>query len=177
LEVLEAIRRRHSVRRYLDKDVPQDALLRILEAARLAPSAANIQPWYFVIVRDRERKRRIAESGMFARFVTDAPLVVVGCGDRKASPRWYAIDVSIAMEHMVLEATELGLGTCWIGSFDETAVKEVLKIPDRFAVVALLALGYPREGIDLVGTLVHIARRRKRLWEIAGLDEYGRPLA
>lgn len=177
MEVLEAIGKRRSVRRYLDKEVPRESLLRVLEAARLALSAANIQPWHFVVVTDRERRRRIAESGAFARFVAEAPVVIVGCGDRKASPRWHVVDVSIAMEHMVLEATELGLGTCWIGSFDEQVVREVAKIPERFSVVALLALGYPREGADLMGALVHAIRRRKRIEEIASLDEYGKPVA
>lgn len=164
------------MRKYMDKDVSEEVLSRILEAARLAPSAANIQPWYFVVVKDNERKRRIAESGPFARFIADAPVVIVGCGDRKASPRWYVVDVSIAMEHIVLEATELGLGTCWVGSFNEAVVKEVLKIPDRFAVVALLALGYPKEGLDVTSTLAHMMHRRKKLEDIVCLDEYGNPL-
>lgn len=176
MEVLEAIRMRHSVRSYLDKEIPKDLLIRILEAARLAPSAANIQPWYFVVVMDRKKKRRIAESGAFGRFVADAPVVIVGCGDRKASPRWHVVDVSIAMEHMVLEATELGLGTCWVGSFNENVVKEVLKLPERFSVIALLALGYPREGMDLMARFVHLIHKRKKLQEIAGLDEYEKVL-
>jgi nitroreductase len=71
--------------------------------------------------------------------------VIVGCGNKEASPKWYKVEVSIAMEHMVLEATELGLGTCWVGSFDEKKVKEILKIPEEYRVIALLTIGYPYE--------------------------------
>jgi nitroreductase len=98
----------------------------------------------------------------------------VGCGDREKSPKWFAVDVSIALEHIVLKATEEGLGSCWIGSFDEKIVKEVLGIPERYSIVALIALGYPTEGLDLnLASLLHM-RSRKKVEEIASLNEYGR---
>lgn len=172
MEVFEAIRRRRSVRAYARTPVPGERLGRILEAARLAPSAENIQPWYFVAVTDHEKRREIAKSGVFAGSLGDPPVVIVGCGDRKASPKWYTVDVSIAMQNMVLAATSEGLGTCWIGSFDEGLVKKLLKIPERFSVVALLTVGYPREKL---GPTVETARpvRRKRLEDIVGFEEYG----
>ncbi len=167
MDVLEAIRRRTSVRRYLDREVPAEVIDRILEAARLAPSASNRQPWYFIVVTDKEKKKKIAESGRWAGFVVDAPAVIVGCGDRSASPKWYPVDVSIAMEHMALEATELGLGTCWIGSFDEDVVRGLLNIPNRYGVVALLSVGYPSEAS---AASVHY---RKKIEEISGFNDYG----
>ena len=172
MEVFEAIQRRKSVRTYTKTPVPEEKLGKILEAARLAPSAENIQPWYFIVVTDHEKRKQIAKSGVFAEFLDEAPVVIVGCGDRKASPKWYVIDVAIAMQNMVLAATAEGLGTCWIGSFDEGLVKRLLKIPERFEVVALLTVGYPRKKLDLTGKFVHFIRRKKRLNEIVGFEEY-----
>lgn len=173
MEVFEAIRRRKSVRAYLPTPVPREKLEKILEAARLAPSAENIQPWYFVVVTDPERRRRIAKSGRFARFLVESPVVIVGCGDRRASPRWHSTDVAIAMQNMVLAATGEGLGTCWIGSFDEGLVRGLLKIPERFRIVALLAVGYPRRKLDLLGKMAHLIHRRKKLEKMVGFEEYG----
>ncbi len=172
MEVFEAIQKRYSCRKYLEKDIPKDLILKILEAARLAPSAGNIQPWFFIIVNDKEKKEIIAKSGRWASFIEKAPIVIVGCGNKEASPKWYKVDVSIAMEHMVLEATELGLGTCWVGSFDEKKVKEILKIPEKYEVIALLAIGYPAEKIDIMGKMLHLIKPRKKIEEIFSFNEY-----
>lgn len=172
MEVFEAIRRRKSVRAYASTPVPREILERILEAARLAPSAENRQPWYFIVVTDLEKRKRIAKSGRFAGFLKESPIVIVGCGDRKASPKWHVVDVTIAMQNMVLVATGEGLGTCWVGSFDEGLVKRLLKIPEHLKVVALLAVGYPRKKLDLLAKILHFFRRRKRLDKIVGFEEY-----
>lgn len=172
MEVFEAIQKRRSVRAYTKIPVPKEKLERILEAARLAPSAENIQPWYFIVVTDPEKRKRIARSGIFAGFLEESPVVIVGCGDRVASPKWYAIDVAIAMQNMAVAATAEGLGTCWIGSFDEGLIKKLLKIPERFEVIALLTVGYPREKLDLTGKIAHDIRRKKRLDKIVGFEEY-----
>jgi nitroreductase len=170
MEVFEAVQRRRSVRAYAKTPVPDEKLERILEAARLAPSAENIQPWYFVVVTDHEKRKQIAQSRIFAGFQEGSPVVIVGCSDRKASPKWYEIDVAIAMQNMVLAATAEGLGTCWIGSFDEGLLKKLLKIPEHFTVVALLTVGYPREKLDLTKKIAHPIR--KRLEDIVGFEEY-----
>jgi nitroreductase len=172
MEVFEAIQRRRSVRAYAKTPVPEEKLGKILEAARLAPSAENIQPWYFVVVTDHKKRKEIAQSGIFAGFLDESPVVIVGCGDRKASPKWYAIDVAISMQNMVLAATAEGLGTCWIGSFDEGLLKKLLKIPEHFSVVALLTIGHPREKLDLTAKMVQSIRRKKRLEDIVGFEEY-----
>ncbi|MEM2926831.1 MAG: nitroreductase family protein [Candidatus Bathyarchaeia archaeon] len=173
MEVLEAIRKRRSVRSYLETPVPEELLYEVLEAARLAPSAANIQPWHFIIVRERETRAKIAKICSFGKFLTESPIVIVGCGDAKASPRWYAIDTSIALENLVIAATGLGLGTCWIGSFDEEELSSLLALPKNLRVVALVSLGFPREKIDLGARLLHAVRPRKRLEEIVSLEKYG----
>jgi len=172
LEVFEAIQKRHSVRAYLPNPVPHEKLARILEAARLAPSASNVQPWHFVVVTDKQKRKELSES-RYAGFLAEAPVIIVGCGDAEVSPKWHAIDVTIALENMVLAATGEGLGTCWIGSFEEQKVKQSLNIPAKFRVVALLAVGYEREELDSTGKAIQLIRRRKRLQDIASLDSFG----
>jgi len=99
MDVLEAIQKRRSIRAYLDKMVSEDKIEKILEAARLAPSAGNIEPWHFIVVTDAE-KRKALSKGIFARFISEAPVVIVACGDKKASADWYAVDTSLAVENI-----------------------------------------------------------------------------
>ena len=175
MEVFEAIRKRHSIRAYLNNEVSTEKLERILEAGRLAPSAGNIQPWHFIVVTDTYKRKKLSR-GRFAKFLVESPVVLVGCGDIKASPNWYVVDTTIAMQNMVLAATSEDLGTCWIGSFNENQVKELLSIPERFRVIALLALGYPREKLDLAGKVLHFFRRKKKLEKIVSVEEFGNPM-
>jgi len=140
----------------------------MLEAARLAPSAGNRQPWYFIVVRDPELKRRVAEAARGQMFIADAGAIVVAVSDPTVSPRWHDKDVMIAMEHLILVATELGYGTCWIGAFDEGEVKRVLGIPEQYRVVALTPVGVPAESPP--------PRPRKGLEEIAFEDRWGNRL-
>ncbi|MEM2341392.1 MAG: nitroreductase family protein [Candidatus Bathyarchaeia archaeon] len=175
MDVFEAIRSRRSIRSYEPTPIPRDKLEKILEAARLAPSAGNIQPWHFIVVTDSEKRRKLAKAP-FAGFLKEAPVVIVGCGNQKASPKWFMIDVAIAMQNMVLAATAEGLGTCWVGSFNENDVKEMLKIPDDYRVVALLALGYPHKKLDIQSKILHSIRRRKKLEEIVSFEEIGKNL-
>lgn len=150
MDVIEAIRKRRSIRRYQQRPVEEEKLNRILEAGRLAPSAKNLQDWKFIVVRDPERRRRLAEAAKNQQFIAEAPVVIAACGTETryvmtCGQHTYTIDVSIAVDHMTLEATELGLGTCWIGAFYEDRVKEILGVPENIRVVALLPLGYPAE--------------------------------
>jgi len=171
LDVFEAIKTRRSIRKYSPKPVPKKLLLKIAEAAQLAPSASNIQPWHFIFVTDRDKCEQLSK-GRWAGFLTESPVVVVGCGDQKASPSWYRVDVTIALEHIVLAAASEGLGTCWIGSFIEDKVKQLIKIPEDYRVVALLALGYPLE--KLVSSGKHPIHKRKKLDQIVSYEEFGK---
>jgi len=108
MDVFEAVQERRSIRAYQDKPVPREILEKILEAARLAPSARNAEPWHFIAVTSSE-KRKALSGGRFAKFLTQTPIVIVACGDKEASPDWYAIDVALAVENMVLTATNEGL--------------------------------------------------------------------
>lgn len=148
MELMEAIRKRYSVRKYQDKPVEEGKLEGILEAARLAPSASNRQEWRFIIVKDAGRRRKLMEAAKGQAFVGQAPVVIACCAKTdnhimSCGQPCYPIDVAIAIEHMALKATEEGLGTCWVGAFYEDKAKKVLGIPDDIRVVELLALGYP----------------------------------
>jgi nitroreductase len=169
MELYEAIRSRRSVRRWLDKPIPDDVLRRVLDAGRLAPSARNLQEWKFVVVRDPGLRARLVEAARGQSFVGEAPAVIVGsavetdhvmtCGQL-----CYPIDLAIALDHMTLAAAAEGLGSCWVGAFHEEAVKEIVGIPDEVRVVALLALGYPAGEVA--------ARPRKSFDEVVVWDRW-----
>jgi nitroreductase len=155
----EIIERRRSIRSFDSKPVKTTDLIAIVEAARLAPSACNSQTWRFIAVTDRQLIHQICHEAMRPiipnRWLEKAPLVIAGCseldwvanrfGRYVTGIEYYQIDLGIAMEHMVLKATQLGLGTCWIGWFSEEDVKRILEIPKRIKVSALLAVGYPKQ--------------------------------
>ncbi len=150
MDIYTAIATRKSVRAFEERDVPEETLTRMLEATRLAPSASNRQEWRFVVVRDPHTRRRLAEAAAGQRFVGQAPVVIACCAqtDGHLMPcglPCFPIDVAIAVDHLTLCAAAEGLGTCWIGAFDEARVKEILGIPQEgVRVVALLPLGYPQ---------------------------------
>ncbi len=148
MDVMEAIRKRRSVRSYQDKEVEQEKLNLILESARLAPSAKNFQEWRFIVIRDKKTRQKLVPAANNQNFVGQAPVVIVCCSEMndyvmRCGQLAYPIDVAIAIDHMTLKATEEGLGTCWVGSFYEDKVKEILSIPKEVRVVELLTLGYP----------------------------------
>jgi nitroreductase len=148
MDLFEAIQKRHSVRRYADRPVEEEKLIKVLEAARLAPSAKNRQAWKFIVIRDPDLRRQMIDAARGQRFVGQAPVIIACCG---LDPAYHMtcgqqadlIDTAIAIEHMALMATSLGLGTCWIGAFYQDQVKRLLHIPDPVHVVELMTLGYP----------------------------------
>jgi len=145
MDVFEVIRTRRSVRKYRPEPIPDEKMNMILEVARLAPSAGNRQPWRFVLVQDADRKKAVAKAANDQMFLSDAAVIVTAVADPEGSAAWHEKDTMIALEHMVLAATALGYGTCWIGAFDEDAIKHLLKIPARMKIVALLPIGVPDE--------------------------------
>ena len=153
----DLIRQRRSIRRYIDRPVERDKILTCLEAARLAPSACNSQPWKFIVVDDKELKNELCDKafkGLYSinSFARKAPVIIAivsekskflaRIGGKIRGTQYYLIDIGIAGEHLVLQAEELGLGTCWIGWFDEQAVKSLLHIPRNKRVEVLISLGY-----------------------------------
>lgn len=167
MDIFEAIRGRRSIRNYRQEPIPDDKLEMIFEAARLAPSAANRQPWRFIVVRDANRRKALAGAANNQGFLSDAAAIVAAVGDPEVSTSWHEKDTMIALEHMALTATALGYGTCWIGAFDEDAVKRLLKIPAKMRVVALLPIGIPNE--------TPAPRPRKELSEIFFKEEWQTP--
>jgi nitroreductase len=146
MSLLDLILSRRSIRRYENKDIPEEVLQQILETGRQAPSAANRQPIRFVIVNDQDILKKLCDN-LINRFVKYAPVAIVGCADIKSllTGKWAVVDATIAMENMVIAAWTLGIGSCWIGACNEKKVKELLKIPDKWKFVALLTFGYPAE--------------------------------
>ena len=148
MDVLKAIRSRRSIRAYDSREVEEDKLLRVLEAGRLSPSAGNRQEGRFIVIKDAKTRKLLSDVARNQRFVAEAPVVIAACAvDTEyimlCGQSSYSIDTAIAVDHMTLQAVEEGLGTCWIGAFEEDKVKQILHIPDNVRVVALLPLGYP----------------------------------
>ena len=146
MSLLDVILSRRSIRKYENKEIPQEILQQILEAGRWAPSAVNRQPFRFVVVKDREIMKDLCDT-LITRFVKYAPVAIAGCADVKSflTGKWAVVDTTIAMQNMVIAAWALGIGSCWIGACNEEKVKKLLKIPDKWKVVALVTLGYPAE--------------------------------
>ncbi len=149
MTVLEVIRKRYSCRAYQQKSIEPEKLDSILEAARLAPSARNMQDWRFVVVTESETKRQVAETTNRPDVFAKAGAIIAACSNSdyvmQCGQAIGPIDVSIALEHICLQATELGLGTCWIGSFDPEKVRQILSIPADIEVIELMAVGYPAD--------------------------------
>ncbi len=148
MDVIEVIRNRRSVRSYSEKPVEREKIERLLEAARLAPSASNRQEWRFIVVTDPERRAALSKAANNQTFVAQAPVVIAACAETeghvmRCGQPCYPIDVAIAIDHMTLQAVAEGLGTCWIGAFYEQPAKEILGIPEEIRVVELLTVGYP----------------------------------
>lgn len=176
MDFYDVIRTRRSVRSYKNEPVPAATLRRVLEAARLAPSANNLQPWKFIVIRDEQLRKKVAEISFSQSFIAEAPVVIVCCGKRyHDSYSWiadhmYLVDVTIATDHLTLAARNEGLGTCWIGAFDRDALKRLLTIPEDHDPIVLTPLGYPT-GLRPF----HSGTSRKSLKEIVFSEKFGEP--
>jgi nitroreductase len=176
MDVHEAIRRRRSVRAYLSKPIPDEVMERMRQALRFAPSACNYQPWHFIFVQDPQLRQELTRLANNQRFILDPPVIVVACGFPLQAYRAMGghgnsadIDVAIAMDHLTLAAVAEGLGTCWIGAFDDAGVKRLLGAPAQAKVVAMTPLGYPVSP-DLNRPLGE--NQRKPASEIFSQDRY-----
>jgi len=171
MDLMDAIKTRRSIRRYKETPVPENLLKEVLNAARLAPSADNAQPWRIIVVMDEQLKLKLAAASYGQKFIAQAPLVLVVCGiPDEAFPTMggymsaHIVDVAIAVDHMTLAAHAVGLGTCWIGWFKEDKVREVLGIPEDVRVIALTPLGHPDESPALTP--------RKNLEDLVMYDKF-----
>jgi nitroreductase len=162
MDVFKAIETRRSIRKYQDRQIPDDLMNRIFEAGRLAPSAANRQPWAVIAVRDAETKKSVAKACNECDYVAKCDVILVCFGDPR--DRWYEIDAAVALENMALTAWDNGIGSCFIGYFSEDYLKSLLHIPPDMRVVACLTLGYPDES--------PAARPRKSIEDLVFREKY-----
>jgi nitroreductase len=167
MDFMDVVRKRRSIRRYKPDPVPHEVLNQVLEAARLAPSGGNRQPWHFIVVKDSQTKAKLG----IREFASAAPIVIVGCGDPEdpVALRTHIMDVTIALEHIVLAAANFGLATCWQLGWKakpgaEEAMKEILGVPKHINIIAVTPLGYPAEAPQPKNT--------KALSEIVHYDKF-----
>lgn len=171
MDFYEVIKKRKSVRKFKPDPIPEKIMNEIIEAGRIAPSAKNYQPWHFVIINDPDLKEQMVKACRDQRFVGEGAAIIVGCaltdsawGRMGGYMSSWSVDLSIALDHIILAAVNEGLGTCWIGAFDEEQVKRILRIPDNVRVLALTPIGYPNEDPK--------DRGRKPLKEIVSYNAY-----
>ena len=169
MDVSEAIQVRRSIRKYKNTDIEDEKIKKILESARIAPSAANRQEWKFLVVRDDETRKKLVDACNGQRFVAEAPVLIAACSTESntimpCGQYAYTVDLSIALSFMILQATELELGTCWLGAYNESQVKTILDIPDDIRVVGMIVLGYPDEKPG--------ARPRKTMDVVVKMDKW-----
>jgi nitroreductase len=151
LEIIEAIKTRRSIRRYLDRDVEQHLIIQVLDAARYAPSASNIQPWEFIIIQDKNVKEKLSQIHKHSLFLKGAPVVIVILGNESLSEHHYLVDCAAAIENLLLAAHGLGLGCCWVAIYSmksterEEIARKILSIDRTYRIVALVGMGYPAE--------------------------------
>jgi len=154
MAVLEAIKGRRSIRAFKNQDVSEEIVKKLIEAATWAPSAGNIQPWEFIVIRKPEIKRRLAEAALDQSFIEEAPLVIGVCANENRSFEGYGTrgktlyciqDTAAAIQNILLTAHSLGLGACWIGSFNEDEAKEAVNAPQGIRPVAIIPVGYANE--------------------------------
>lgn len=150
--MIDAIKKRRSIRSYTDKKVSEDDMAEIIKAAMYAPSARNSRPWHFLVVRNPETRHKLSKTTSWCSFAAESPAVIIVCGDPGKSNEWVE-DCSIASENLVLQATELGLGTCIVqirgkktpeGDDAEDYIKELLNIPKNIGVLFIITLGHPK---------------------------------
>jgi nitroreductase len=165
VDTITAIMQRRSIRKYAAKPISDDDLRTVLDAGRQAPSAANRQPWHFVVVREEGQRKRLAEACSGQTWMADAGAIIAALGRPAVNEKWYPVDVAIALQNMIVAATALGYGTCWVGAFEEAKVKEVLGVPEEVRVIALTPLGTPADKPD--------RRPRMPMEEFASAERYG----
>jgi nitroreductase len=182
MDFFDVIKTRNSIRKYIDKPVEPEKLEQIMTAAQLAPSWRNGQCWKFIVVSDPAKKKELIRcTSLFNQsWLGKEYAIIVACADPSRSgfrndQRYYLVDVAIAMEHLILAATALGLGTCWIGGFEEDKIKSVLEIPADYRVVAMTTLGFPAEREGIVGKITKSIVKsydRKPLSEVYSMNRW-----
>ena len=169
MEFLELAKKRYSVRAYKNEAVEEDKLKAVLEAARFAPTAVNYQPFQIIVIKTEGREEELKRIYQ-AEWFSEAPLVICVCAipdnawRRRDGKNYADVDATIVMDHIILAATSMGLGTCWIGAFDVNATKEVLSLPDGVEPLVFTPIGYPADEIG--------EKKRKELSELVRYEKW-----
>ena len=180
METLDAIEKRHSVRDFLDEKVEEEKILVILDAARCAPSGMNRQPWHFlVLTEEKNMKTALSTNAIYNRWMNRAPVLIVALADSSAfygreSQKMYLLDMGLAIENLLLAATDLGLGACITIGFSAEKLQKALKIPERYIPVALIPVGYEsKEKIaePFIKTITHAINKRKDVDDVASFEK------
>ncbi len=154
MDLLEVIKSRRSVRSFKGDDVSEENINKLLEAAIYAPTAGNVQPWRFIVVKNLKAKKNLAVSALNQLWMTQAPVIIVVCANLTRAERFYSErgrdlyciqDTAAAVQNILLTAVSLGLGGCWVGAFSEARVAKILELPSELRPLALIPVGYPRE--------------------------------
>jgi nitroreductase len=173
MDVKKAIEKRKSIRKFKKKEVPDKLVKGVIDAARKAPSGHNLQTWHFVAVKSKDKLLKFKEQGVFVReWVYEAPVIIVCCAEKAYSPNsikeheenMSLINLSLASAFLVLRATELGLGTCFVAWADKDKIKKILGIPEDIVIPYVIAMGYPDEKPE--------SRERKKLNEIMSFEKW-----
>jgi nitroreductase len=165
METFECIRKRRDIRNFIEMDVSDEVIMKIIEAGRLAPSAMNLQPWHFIVINDKQTLKALGPLCTSGRFVADASVAIVVVTD--PSNKWHEIDGARAVQNMALAGWNEGVGCCWIGAIDRQKVKELLNIPPKLHVLTILPFGYPEQFT------VKRKKNRKSLEEISHREKFG----
>jgi nitroreductase len=170
----DLVKARYSVRQFKDEPIDREKLEMVLDAGRMAPSAVNIQPWHFIVVREKENLQAVW-SCYSREWFKSAPAVIVVCGD--CSEGWRRsidgknhtdIDAAIAIDHMTLQAADLGLGTCWVCNFNPALLKNILQLPENVEPIAMLPIGVPVEDSELSSQ----TKKRKSFSQIVHWEKF-----
>ncbi|OGS43078.1 MAG: hypothetical protein A2539_09315 [Elusimicrobia bacterium RIFOXYD2_FULL_34_15] len=189
MEFKELVLKRYSCRKFSNTPVEKEKIIRCIESARVSPSACNAQPWKFIVVDNPEMRKKVAEaatSGIYrmSKFVHEAPVIILVLADKGSflsragslvrNTRFYLIDIGIVCEHIVLQATEFGLGSCYVGWFNENAVRKVLNIPKNLEIPSIICMGYPDESYKTKDPIRRHAgsETRKPIDDILSFNEY-----
>ncbi len=166
MDTFTCIRTRREIRDYVDKPIPDESLRKILEAGRLAPSSKNSQPWHFVVIKNKETLEKIASLTPTGAHISKAPLAIAVLMDGAKLPE---VDGARAIQNMVLEAWDLGIGACWVTNFYDDAVKDVLNAPQRMKLISVIPFGYPTQP------KARGKKNRKRFEEIVSNERLEEP--
>lgn len=173
MDVFECIHKRRSIRKFAEKPIDRETIEQLIDAARMAPSAGNVQDWFFVVVQKEKIKQNLARAALNQAFIAQAPVVVVYFADMQRIERSYGSrgknlyafqDSGAAIQNLLLAAKSLGLGSCWVGAINERKVEQILNAPKNFRALAIIPIGYPKEKPK--------PRKRREITEISTYEKF-----